>query len=96
MVHTRDLRIAKQLHQTISHFFQNRDVDIMIDEVLMQGKKHADVHYCLGHCQTIDEQTICCTHNAVIECMPALRKHIADTLNLKAIPTLHFHVRLTL
>jgi len=61
----------------------------------MQGKKHADVHYCLGHGQTIDEKNISNIHQDIVALMPALRKYIADTINLKAIPTIHFHVRLT-
>jgi ribosome-binding factor A len=95
MAHTRDLRIAKQLHQAISGFFHQKDLDITIDEVIMQGKKHADVHYCLGHNQSINETNISSIHLEIVTFTPALRKHIADTINLKAIPTIHFHVRLT-
>lgn len=96
MPHTRDLKIAKLLHQSIGTFFHNPTlgVEVIIDHVQMSDRRNAEIYYKLGHKTPLEESNIIETHNKITELKPRLKKFISQTIQIKAIPRLHFHLKL--
>tara|TARA_B100001989_G_C24463077_1_gene425213 strand:- start:154 stop:450 length:297 start_codon:yes stop_codon:yes gene_type:complete len=94
MPHTRDLKIAKLLHHTISEFFVKHasDLDLFIDSVEMSDRRNADIMYRLGFNTTLSEQSIRELHEQITARKPQLKKYLAEQMQLKSIPKLHFHV----
>lgn len=92
MTHPRDLKIAKRLKQALGVFFHqhNNLSDITIEEVRMTDRKNAQIFYQLSHDSSQSESTIISTHTQIETALPQIKKHIAENLNLKSIPKLHF------
>ena len=92
MTHPRDLKIAKRLKHALGVFFHQHESlsDITIEEVIMTDRKNAQIFYQLSHDSSHNESTIIDTHTQIEMASPQMKKHIAQTLNLKAIPKLSF------
>lgn len=95
MPHPRDLKIAKLIQQCVGQFFHeiNDEIMITIENVEMSSRKSAEIYYKLSHMQSNDVETIIATHENILKAMPKIKKFIADNINLKAIPKLHFHLQ---
>ena len=92
MSHPRDLKIAKQLKHCIASFFHHHTElqEIVIDNVIMSDRKHAQILYRINHQTQQDVSAITEIHDKIETWIPRTKKYIADQLNLKAIPNLNF------
>ena len=96
MPHPRDLKIAKLIQQCVGKFFHEKSngINITIENVEMSTRKNAEIYYKLSYLLNNDVATITMTHENILKTMPKIKKFIADNLNLKAIPKLHFHLQI--
>ena len=56
----------------------------------MPNRKTAIVYFTLGHSLVLDTETIELVYKKILSQKPKIKKHIAVSINLKAIPTLQF------